>query len=248
MAGLVMVEGVVSDKAGTPVAMEAGVTLKERPRFVSRGGEKLDRALRVFDVDVSGLSVLDVGASTGGFVDCLLQAGAARVIALDVGRGQLDSRLRNDQRVFVLEKTNARYLKPSMLPFVPQFLTMDVSFISVEKILPAVMDCMTPVCNGVMLVKPQFEAGPRQVGKGGIVRSATVHRQVLARLVHFVVRELRVDVLGVTDSGLPGADGNIEYFLHLGRGGEKGHRLDTLDELIDAAVARVTDTPMTDGA
>jgi 23S rRNA (cytidine1920-2'-O)/16S rRNA (cytidine1409-2'-O)-methyltransferase len=245
MAGIVFVEGTVSDKAGTPVRMDAMITLKERPRFVSRGGEKLDNALRAFGVDVSALDALDVGASTGGFVDCLLQSGAARVIALDVGRGQLDARLRSDARVLALEKVNARYLEPGVLPFVPAILTMDVSFISVAKVLPAVMTCMSSVCTGVILIKPQFEAGPKQVGKGGIVRDSGVHQEVLLHLGRFVVDELDAELLGITDSGLPGADGNVEYFFHIGRGGEKGHRLDTLGALVDATVGRVMDTRMT---
>ena len=245
MAGAVFVEGQVSDKAGTPVAVSSAITLKQRPRFVSRGGEKLDHALHAFGVHVAGLSALDVGASTGGFVDCLLQAGATRIIALDVGRGQLDSRLRANERVSVLEKVNARYLEPGILPFVPEILTMDVSFISVAKILPAVMTCMDPVCTGVILIKPQFEAGPKQVGKGGIVRDPAVHLEVLLGLARFVVRELDADLLGVTDSGLPGTDGNVEYFFHVGRGGEKGHGLDTLEELVGATVARIMDIQTT---
>ncbi len=245
MAGVVLVDGQVSDKAGTPIVAGANLVLKERPRFVSRGGEKLDHALQMFGLDAAGQSVLDVGASTGGFVDCLLQAGAARVIALDVGRGQLDGRLRNDERVFCLEKVNARYLEPEALPFVPEMLTMDVSFISVAKVLPAVMACMNPACTGVILIKPQFEAGPKQVGRGGIVRDPAVHRQVLLYLARFVVCELDAEFLGVTDSGLPGTDGNVEYFFHVGRSGEKGHGLDTLEELVDATVARVMDMPKT---
>jgi 23S rRNA (cytidine1920-2'-O)/16S rRNA (cytidine1409-2'-O)-methyltransferase len=246
MAGVVLLEGQVSDKAGTPVAATANLTLKERPRFVSRGGDKLDHALQTFGVDVSGRTALDVGASTGGFVDCLLKAGASRVIALDVGRGQLDGRLRNDERVFVLEKVNARYLEPEILPFAPEVLTMDVSFISVAKVLPAVMACMNPSCEGVILVKPQFEAGPKQVGRGGIVRDPAVHVEVLLYLARFVVSELDAEFLGVTDSGLPGTDGNVEYFFHIARGGAKGRGLDTLVALVDAAVARVMD-PRTTG-
>jgi 23S rRNA (cytidine1920-2'-O)/16S rRNA (cytidine1409-2'-O)-methyltransferase len=246
MAGLVLVEGQVSDKAGTPIAAGAAITLKKRPRFVSRGGEKLSHALEVFGVDVSGKDALDVGASTGGFVDCLLQAGAARVVALDVGRGQLDNRLRNDERVFVLEKVNARHLEPGTLPFVPEILTMDVSFISVEKVLPAVMASMSPVSSGVILIKPQFEAGPKQVGRGGIVKDPEVHREVLLRLARFVISGLAADVWDITDSGLPGADGNVEYFFHFGCGGEKGRGLDTLETLVDATVARAMNVPTTD--
>ena len=247
MAGLVMVGGQMVDKAGTAVSVDADITLKKRPRFVSRGGEKLDHALRVFGLDVAGLDAIDIGASTGGFVDCLLQAGASRVIALDVGRGQLDLKLRNDPRVFVMERVNARYLQAHDLPFVPQLLSMDVSFISVSKILPPLMPCMAAVCDGVVLIKPQFEAGPRQVGKGGIVRDPAVHVQVLSSLARFVVDDLGLELLGLTDSGLPGADGNVEYFFHLGRGGEKGHRLDTLETLVEKIVERVVPTRATGG-
>jgi 23S rRNA (cytidine1920-2'-O)/16S rRNA (cytidine1409-2'-O)-methyltransferase len=222
------------------------VTLKERPRFVSRGGDKLDHALAVFEVAVAARDCLDVGASTGGFVDCLLQRGARRVVALDVGRGQLDGRLRNDPRVSVLEKVNARYLDPAVLPFVCDVLTMDVSFISVEKVLPAVMAAMAPACDGVILIKPQFEAGPKQVGKGGIVRDPEVHREVLTRLGGFVVSDLGAELLAVCDSGLPGADGNVEYFFHISRGGEKGHGLDTLEASVGATVARAMNVPRID--
>ncbi len=141
-------------------------------------------------MEVVATSALDVGASTGGFVDCLLQRGAARVIALDVGRGQLDSRLRADPRVTVIEGTNARYLVPEALPWRPDLLTMDVSFISVTKVLPAVVSCMAPVYTGVILIKPQFEAGPKDVGKGGIVRDLDVHRRVLSETARFISEHL----------------------------------------------------------
>jgi 23S rRNA (cytidine1920-2'-O)/16S rRNA (cytidine1409-2'-O)-methyltransferase len=236
MAGLVLVEGQMSDKAGTLVPLDALVQLKKRPRFVSRAGDKLAHALEVFGLDVGGVSALDVGASTGGFGDCLLQAGATRVIALDVGRGQLDGRLRNDPRVYALDKVNARHLSPELLPYVPDFLTMDVSFISVSKVLPAVIDCMAPVYRGVILIKPQFEAGPRQVGKGGVVRDPQVHRGVLLALGRLVIEEMDARLVGLTDSGLLGADGNREFFFKLSRGGEKGWGLDTLEEAVDSIV------------
>jgi 23S rRNA (cytidine1920-2'-O)/16S rRNA (cytidine1409-2'-O)-methyltransferase len=236
MAGLVMVEGQVSDKAGTPTDVEADVTLKARPRFVSRAGDKLDDALDTFGVDVTGASGLDVGASTGGFVDCVLQRGALRVIALDVGKGQLDARLRGDPRVHVIEGVNARYLEPGALPWEADLLTMDVSFISVTKVLPAVVACMAPRFTGVVLIKPQFEAGQRDVGKGGIVRDPDVHRRVLRETAESVLREPDVELLGVCRSAVPGTGGNVEYFLHLERGGEKGLTLDTLDAKIEAAV------------
>jgi 23S rRNA (cytidine1920-2'-O)/16S rRNA (cytidine1409-2'-O)-methyltransferase len=236
MAGLVLVDGQVSDKAGTPVGVEAAVMIKERPRFVSRAGDKLNAALDAFGVDVAGASGLDVGASTGGFVDCLLQRGAARVIALDVGRGQLDAKLRGDARVHCMEGVNARYLEPGTLPWEPDVLTMDVSFISVTKVLPAVVLCMAPKFSGVILVKPQFEAGPRDVGKGGIVRDAAVHGRVLQETAEFVMRELKVQLLGVCRSAVPGTGGNVEYFLHLERGGGNGVTLDTLGAAIHDAV------------
>jgi 23S rRNA (cytidine1920-2'-O)/16S rRNA (cytidine1409-2'-O)-methyltransferase len=236
MAGLVLIDGQVSDKAGTPMDPQAAVTLKERPRFVSRAGDKLDAALDVFGVDVTGVSALDVGASTGGFIDCLLQRGAARVIALDVGKGQLDHKLRSDTRVHVMEGVNARYLEPEALPWRPELLTMDVSFISVTKVLPAVVACMTPRFVGVILIKPQFEAGPKDVGKGGIVRDVSVRRRVLRETAECVLADLDVELLGVTRSAVPGTGGNVEYFFHLERGGAKGLGLDTLDEAIDAAL------------
>jgi 23S rRNA (cytidine1920-2'-O)/16S rRNA (cytidine1409-2'-O)-methyltransferase len=240
MAGLVTVDGELSDKAGRQVTEDACVAVAKRPRYVSRGGDKLANALEAFSVDPQGACALDVGASTGGFVDCLLQAGAARVVGVDVGRGQLDMRLRADARVTVLEKVNARYLTADMLPFVPDLLTMDVSFISVAKVLPAVMSCMAPICTGVILIKPQFEAGREQVGKGGIVRGAAVHRDVLMRLGTFVIEDLGVELRGVTDSGLPGADGNVEFFFHIGCGGENGYGIDTLENVVGETVARVS--------
>jgi 23S rRNA (cytidine1920-2'-O)/16S rRNA (cytidine1409-2'-O)-methyltransferase len=236
MARLVRVDDQVSDKAGTLTRPEARVEVKQRPRFVSRGGEKLVHALEVFALDVTGASALDVGASTGGFVDCLLQAGAARVIALDVGRGQLEGGLRNDPRVFPLDRVNARYLTPEQLPFIPDLFTMDVSFISVTKVLPAVVGAMAPAYRGIVLMKPQFEAGPERVGKGGVVRDAAVHRDILLELGRFVIDHLEAELHGVTDSGLLGADGNREFFFYLSRGGEKGWGLDTLGRAVDMVV------------
>jgi 23S rRNA (cytidine1920-2'-O)/16S rRNA (cytidine1409-2'-O)-methyltransferase len=236
MAGLVVVEGQVSDKAGTVVDAGAPVLVKERPRFVSRAGDKLNGALETFSVDLKGASALDVGASTGGFVDCLLQRGANRVIALDVGRGQLDPRLRADARVHVIEGVNARYLVPGSLPWRPDFLTMDVSFISVTKVLPAAVACLAPQYTGVILIKPQFEAGPKDVGKGGIVRDLQVHRRVLSETGRFVIVQLGAALIAIGRSVLAGANGNVEYFFHLGSDGAKGLTLDTLGAVVDEAV------------
>ncbi len=246
MAGLVLVEGQMSDKAGTLVPVDVDVRLKSRPRFVSRGGEKLAHALQGFGIDVSGASALDVGASTGGFVDCLLRSGAVRVIALDVGRAQLHGRLRGDPRVHVMDGVNARHLSLDELPYRPDMLTMDVSFISIVKMLPAVVACMTPVFAGLILVKPQFEAGPALVGKGGIVRDPSVHREVLLERARFVIGELGVQLVGVCRSAPAGADGNVEFFLHLARGGEKGAGLDTLEQLVDDVLSHGTSKVVTD--
>ncbi|MBN1321798.1 MAG: TlyA family RNA methyltransferase [Thermoleophilia bacterium] len=239
MAGLVTVSGKLSDKAGTAVADEAEIVVKQGRRYASRGGEKLAHALEALGVEVTGSHALDVGASTGGFVDCLLQRGATEVIALDVGRGQLDGRLRNDARVHVLEKVNARHLTPALLPYAPDFLSMDVSFISVEKILPNVVSCLRSAFEGLILIKPQFEAGVKQVGKGGIVRDREVHRTVLMERGRFIIAELRIDLLGMCRSGLVGADGNVEFFMHVGRGREKGVGLDRLETMVEEALAAV---------
>lgn len=231
MAGLVKVEGLREDKAGAPVRTDAAVDIQQRPRFVSRAGEKLAHALEALEVDPAGCSALDVGASTGGFVDCLLQSGASRVIALDVGHGQLDARFRADPRVSVIERTNARHLTPEQLPFQPDLLTVDVSFISLEKIMPAVISCMAALFTGLLLVKPQFEAGPRNVGKGGIVRDTAVHVEVLRR-VGVALQALGLTVAGLCDSGLPGTGGNVEFVYRVDRGRGDGLSPATLDRLV----------------
>jgi 23S rRNA (cytidine1920-2'-O)/16S rRNA (cytidine1409-2'-O)-methyltransferase len=202
------------DKAGTQVEDTAALELVEGPRFVSRGGEKLVNALETFRIDVHGEDCLDVGASTGGFTDCLLQAGAARVCALDVGYGQLQPRLREDPRVTVLERTNVRELRCEQLPFPPTFVTCDVSFIGLAKALPPALACATPGWRALVLVKPQFEAGRADVGKGGVVRDPEVHRRVLAE-VEAQVPSWGARLEGIADSGLPGPKGNREFFLYL---------------------------------
>jgi 23S rRNA (cytidine1920-2'-O)/16S rRNA (cytidine1409-2'-O)-methyltransferase len=200
------------DKPGTQVDDAAEVEVERPPPYVSRGGEKLARALDAFGLDPTGRDCLDVGASTGGFTDVLLQRGAARVIALDVGYGQLHDRLRRDSRVTVLERTNARELRE--LPFAPDLVVGDVSFISLKLALPPALALAQAGWEAVVLVKPQFEAGRGEVGKGGVVRDLVVRRRV--------VREIAVaavgwggETVGVVDSGLPGPKGNREVFLHL---------------------------------
>jgi 23S rRNA (cytidine1920-2'-O)/16S rRNA (cytidine1409-2'-O)-methyltransferase len=199
------------EKAGQQVDESVELELTQPPRFVSRGGEKLDHALDVFGVDPVGRLCLDVGASTGGFTDVLLQRGAKRVIALDVGRAQLHERLRDDPRVTVMEAVNARHL--TELPYPPELVTCDVSFISLRQVLPAVLGLGAPGWEAVVLVKPQFEAG-RAEAKRGVVRSPDVRRAVVRDLA-VAARVWGAETVGVTDSGLPGPKGNREFFLHL---------------------------------
>jgi 23S rRNA (cytidine1920-2'-O)/16S rRNA (cytidine1409-2'-O)-methyltransferase len=218
-------------KAGEKVDAAATLEVTEPPRFVSRGGEKLDHALDVFGVDPTGRRALDVGASTGGFTDVLLQRGAEQVIALDVGRGQLHERLREDPRVISIEATNARHL--TNLPFAPQLVTADVSFISLRQVLPAVLPLAEPGWEAVVLVKPQFEAGRAEV-KGGVVRSPEVRARVVRELAEAALG-WDAATLGVTDSGLPGPKGNRELFLQLAH--EPGAELPAaLDDWIGDAV------------
>jgi 23S rRNA (cytidine1920-2'-O)/16S rRNA (cytidine1409-2'-O)-methyltransferase len=200
------------EKPGTQVEEGTDVSVEQSPRFVSRGGEKLDHALSVLGLDVAGLDCLDVGASTGGFTDCLLQRGAARVIALDVGYGQLDPRIRANERVTVLERTNARHVRE--LPFAPDFVTCDVSFISVRTVLPPLLSLAQPGWQALVRVKPQIEAGKQDVPRGGVVRDPEVHRRVV-RDVAEAALEWGGETRAVVDSGLPGPKGNREFFLHL---------------------------------
>jgi len=220
LAGAVLVDDRPASKAGALVSAGSRVRLLSRPQYVSRGGEKLAHALSTFDIDVGGLTAVDVGASTGGFTDCLLQRGASRVYAIDVGYGLLNYRLRQDPRVVVMERVNVRHL--TSLPAVEgerpekaDLATVDVSFISLEKVMPAVMRVLKAGARIVALVKPQFEAKRREVGRKGVVRDASVHAAVLGRLIAWSVgRGLRL--LGLTASPLLGPAGNKEFFLLLG--------------------------------
>ncbi|HQE99690.1 MAG TPA: TlyA family RNA methyltransferase [Anaerolineae bacterium] len=207
-AGEVLVDGRVVDKPGAQVPMTATLTLAARPRFVSRGGEKLDAALERFAIPVAGRVAADIGASTGGFTDCLLQRGALRVYALDVGYGQLAWALRQDPRVVVLERTNARYV--TALPERVDLIVSDVSFISVRLIYPTAVRWLREGGEIVSLIKPQFEAGRAQVGKGGVVRDPAVHRQVLVE-VCAALAELGLGLRGLMVSPLLGPAGNLEF-------------------------------------
>lgn len=215
MAGEVIVNAIVVDKPGTFVAADVEIALKDKPRYVSRGGLKLEAALQGFGIDPSGKVCVDIGASTGGFTDCLLRHGAAKVYAIDVGKGIIDYRLRRDNRVIVMENTNARYLET--LSDSVEVAVVDVSFISLRLILPAVARVVSTTVDVIALVKPQFEAGRLEVGKGGIIRNLAIHRRVLketvssAQALGFVARDLM-------RSPITGAKGNIEYLLWLRRG------------------------------
>ncbi|HEV8437890.1 MAG TPA: TlyA family RNA methyltransferase [Methylomirabilota bacterium] len=233
LAGQVMVDGQRMDKAGTLVDNTAPVQVAAAQKFVSRGGEKLAPVLDVFGVSARGRTCLDVGASTGGFTQCLLERGAARVYAVDVGHGQLDSGLRVDGRVVVMEKTNARHLLAAAFAEPPELATVDVSFISLEKVLPSIFGVLTPHGEAVALVKPQFEVGKGQVGKGGVVRDPAHHAAVLERVARFAILH-GWHVRGVAASPLKGPKGNREFFLHLTK---TGRTLADLGTLITRATA-----------
>jgi 23S rRNA (cytidine1920-2'-O)/16S rRNA (cytidine1409-2'-O)-methyltransferase len=208
----------VAAKPGQLVASDVEVAVDEGLPYVSRGGLKLANALDSLGVDVAGRHALDVGASTGGFTDCLLQRGVVKVAAVDVAYGELDWRLRSDERVTVLERVNARALEPAMLPFAPDLIVIDVSFISLAKVLPAVLACAAPRFDCLAMVKPQFELGRGRVGKGGVVRDVELRREAVAS-VGAAAEELGASVLGYAPSGLPGPAGNRETFVWLGEGG-----------------------------
>lgn len=229
MEGRVSVDGVVATKAGQNVAADAKIEIERPRRFVGRGGEKLERALDVFGIDVRGATVLDVGASTGGFTDCLLQRGAAAVTALDVGYGQLDWRLRNDPRVHVMERTNFRKLANDAFPEGFDLITIDTSFISVRTILQRATTYLREDGAIVALVKPQFEAGRERVGAGGVVRDPETHRHVLSEL-RAGAGALGLAAVGLTASPLLGPAGNREFFMELRGAGEpfEDARLETV--------------------
>jgi 23S rRNA (cytidine1920-2'-O)/16S rRNA (cytidine1409-2'-O)-methyltransferase len=233
IAGRVSVDGAAALKPGVSVSPESALAVAPAPEYVSRGGLKLAGALDELALDVSGALALDLGASTGGFTDCLLRRGAARLVAVDVGYGQLDWRLRQDPRVHVMERTNARALSPEALPFAPDLVTCDLAFISVETVWPAVAACLAPNHRALVLVKPQFEAGREGVGSGGVVRDPDVRASAVRRVAAALEAAAGV-VTGLTRAEPPGPKGNREFFL-LARGpGGEGTPLD-----LDAVVAEV---------
>jgi 23S rRNA (cytidine1920-2'-O)/16S rRNA (cytidine1409-2'-O)-methyltransferase len=215
MAGRVAVEGRMMDKPGAQVSVEAELHLRERgSSYVSRGGEKLEGALEAFGIDPKGMVVMDVGASTGGFTDCVLQKGAQKVYAVDVGYGQLAWKLQKDPRVMNLERRNIRYLKREEIQEETDLILIDASFISIEKFLPHLLGFLKKGGGILGLIKPQFEVGKGEVGKGGVVREAALHQKVIDRISTFS-RGLGLKVVGVTESSLLGPKGNKEFFIHL---------------------------------
>ena len=221
-AGQVLVNGQKQEKAGTLVAEDAALRIiGETPPFVSRGGLKLEAALKEFRITVEDKVALDVGASTGGFTDCLLQHGVKKVYAVDVGYGQMAWKLRQDSRVVTIERTNIRGIEPSLLPDPIDIAVVDVSFISLEKVIPAILKFLKREAEIIALIKPQFEVGKGHVGKGGIVRDEVARTDAVNRIVSFV-REQGFDVKGVIPSPITGQDGNLEYLIYATRQGAEG--------------------------
>ena len=242
MAGSVFVKGQREDKAGTMFETEGiDITIKGSPlKYVSRGGLKLEKALKEFPIDLNGCICMDIGASTGGFTDCMLQNGAAKVYSIDVGYGQLDWKLRSDERVVCMEKTNFRYMQPSDIDDAPDFASCDVSFISLDKILPPAYALLKDGAGMVCLIKPQFEAGRDKVGKKGVVRDKVVHEEVIRSVMGYALAA-GFEIRGLTFSPIRGPEGNIEYPIYLTKpiegAGHAGDALtdETVKSIVDAA-------------
>ena len=237
MAGNVYVDGQKEDKAGTKVAVTAKLEVKgNQMKYVSRGGYKLEKAMDVFGIRLDGKICLDIGASTGGFTDCMLQNGASKVYAIDVGYGQFAWKLRNEERVVCLEKTNVRYVTHEQVPDEGDFASIDVSFISLTKVLPAVLGVLGEKGQMVCLIKPQFEAGREKVGKKGVVRDSSVHREVIEMIVEYV-RTQSLGILGLDFSPIKGPEGNIEYLIYLDKS-QSGMHEDEVQARVDTVVAQ----------
>ena len=232
MAGEVFVNNQREDKAGSTFGIYSAIEVKgAKMKYVSRGGYKLEKAINSFGISLEGKTCMDVGASTGGFTDCMLQNGAEKVYAVDVGRGQLDWKLRNDPRVVCMEKTNIRYLTPDMIGEKPSFASVDVSFISLTKVLIPLRELLTDQADVVCLIKPQFEAGREKVGKKGVVRDPAVHVDVIEKTLAFA-GEAGFAVCGLTFSPVKGPEGNIEYLVWLSRGKEQPEAAGTSAEQV----------------
>lgn len=241
MSGNVFIDNQKEDKPGTKVDEEAKIYIKTNPiPYVSRGGLKLEKALHNFDITLNEKICIDVGASTGGFTDCMLQNGAKKVFSIDVGYGQFDWGLRNHPKVVCMEKTNIRYVKPEDIGEEADFASIDVSFISLTKVIHPVMNLLKKDGEIISLVKPQFEAGREKVGKKGVVRDPKVHIEVLKRVASFFM-DHQLDILDVDYSPITGPEGNIEYLYHVHKE-TKGFRENQVDQMIQAKVAEAHDT------
>ncbi len=237
MAGIVFVDGQRSDKAGNMVDTEAEIRVKENIcPYVSRGGLKLEKSMKIWPIDLKEKICMDIGASTGGFTDCMLQNGAMKVYAVDVGYGQLDYKLRIDERVVNMEKCNIRYLNVASIADPIDFISIDVSFISLKLVLPVASKLLDEAGKLVCLVKPQFEAGREQVGKKGIVRDKNVHRQVIENVAEYALQS-GLQPQGLTFSPVTGAKGNIEYLMFLSKKAEEGQTLrpETIEQIVNAS-------------
>lgn len=238
MAGLVRVNGSPADKAGQQVPVDLDLTvIGQEEEWVSRGAKKLIKALDVFEINPAGLVCLDVGASTGGFTEVLLSRDASRVYAVDVGYGQLAWKIRTDPRVVVMERTNARYLSRESFPTPIDLIVVDASFISLRLLLPPLLDILKPDGEMAVLVKPQFEAGKERIGKGGVVRSPEIHREVLEEFIDYVRGLPGISLAGVTWSPIKGPSGNIEFLAHLSRVPREGKTLENVKETVAAVVS-----------
>ncbi|XME03731.1 TlyA family RNA methyltransferase [Lachnospiraceae bacterium C1.1] len=238
MSGDVFVDGQREDKCGSTFDEKVTIEYKGKPqKYVSRGGLKLEKAMEVFPINLDGKICMDIGASTGGFTDCMLQNGASKVYSIDVGYGQLAWKLRSDSRVVCMEKTNFRYLTEEDISDHPEFASVDVSFISLSKILPAAFNILSDDAEMVCLIKPQFEAGREKVGKKGVVRDKKVHIEVIENVIA-VAEEIGFVVLGLDFSPIRGPEGNIEYLLHISKNAETadgGFQHDLVESIVNSA-------------
>ncbi len=216
LQGDVLVDDKVMDKAGSLVRVDASLKVRDKMPYVSRGGLKLEKAISAFGIDIREKVAMDIGASTGGFTDCLLKNGIKRVYAIDVGYGQIDWRLRNDKRVILFERTNIRYLEKDAIPERIDIITIDVSFISLLKVIPKALDFLSPKGEIIALIKPQFELQKKDVGKGGVVRNESKRLEAVEK-VKEGIKVMGLDVMSIFESPIHGPKGNIEYFIHLKR-------------------------------
>lgn len=241
MAGMVFVNNDKEDKPGTKFPEDSHIDIKENVNpYVSRGGLKLEKAIKVFNITLSGKKAIDIGASTGGFTDCMLKNGAVRVFAVDVGYGQLAWELRNDDRVVCMERTNIRYVKQEDLGEFLDFASVDVSFISLTKVLPVARELLSETGEIVCLIKPQFEAGREKVGKHGVVRDPLVHKKVIEKIISFSIENGFV-IKGLSYSPVKGPEGNIEYLLYMTKTGENAFDIDeAVKKTVDEAHSSLT--------